>query len=184
VRLTAPASAGLIAGDRVTPPRLQQSTRKPFFGASLSTSPGRIVGAAHWRHRELAASRRRRGLRSRNQRRPPGRSGEAAGYRGKSPSWAPAQALEKCLITLRHAAAAWQDQGLLAFGPAARAEDEHRMREDERIVLAGGPLALPVARRWRLAWWLFRRQYLAAMELHLLAPHVSGTPEGRPSLAR
>ncbi|MCP4662261.1 MAG: M48 family metalloprotease, partial [bacterium] len=85
-------------------------------------------------------------------------------------SWAPATALEKCLVTLRHAAAAWQDEGLLAFGPAARTEDENRLREDERIVLAGGPLALPPARRWRLAWWLFRRQYLAAMELHYWHP--------------
>ena len=85
--------------------------------------------------------------------------------------WASAEALERCLVKMRH-----MPPGRIGLYDAAgsvserRRLVEQRLQADEEKVLAGGLLTLPLHRRWRLAWRLFRRQYFEAMDLHYWHP--------------
>lgn len=79
---------------------------------------------------------------------------------------APPQALERCLIKMQHSAAAWQGH---RTGSPRRAMPPG-IQKDLREASSGALLDLPLLRRTRLGWWLFRQQYFAAMDLHYWHP--------------
>ena len=88
--------------------------------------------------------------------------------------------LGRSLVKLRHARAAAHLAGA-ERGTAARPlgfpalpepsrDQEESEPDDLARLLDGGPSALGLKERWRLAWKLFRRQYFRAMDLHYWHP--------------
>lgn len=79
-------------------------------------------------------------------------------------------ALERCLLLLRDLCGEHADGVLPPLAVQLTAAAPSPIVRDLRTLLSGGPDALSPGRRWRLAWWLFRRQYTHAMDLYYWHP--------------